>query len=337
MKYRIRDEVKRLGKYVAGKPIDEVKREFGIDKVVKLASNENPLGTSNKVKRLMAELVNEMNMYPDSSSYDFKQTLSSKLGIMAEIPFPRYESNTILMGAKPIKVPLKNNGLDLEAMIDAITDKTKLLWLCNPNNPTGGIFTKEDLDKVLCKIPEDVIIIMDEAYSEYVDSEDYPNSLELLKSYPNMIVLRTLSKAYGLASLRFGYGIANEEIVDYINRVINAFDVNLFAQKAAVVAIEDEEFINTIKIFNKEQRSYLTKKFNEMGLECIESQANFIMVNVNGDDRPIHEYLLRHGYIIRPGYLLDMPEWIRVSIGTKEQNVEFCELLYDAIKERDKE
>ena len=139
------------------------------------------------------------------------------------------------------------------------------------------------------------------------------------------------------ASLRFGYGIANEEIVDYINRVINAFDVNLFAQKAAVVAIEDEEFINTVKIFNKEQRSYLTKKFNEMGLECIESQANFIMVNVNGDDRPIHEYLLRHGYIIRPGYLLDMPEWIRVSIGTKEQNVEFCELLYDAIKERDKE
>nr|WP_209741074.1 histidinol-phosphate transaminase [Clostridium tertium] len=367
MKYRIRDEVKRLGKYVAGKPIDEVKREFGIDKVVKLASNENPLGASNKVKRLMAELVNEMNMYPDSSSYDFKQTLSSKLGIskdmifcgagsdslinvicevfldkddesiMAEITFPRYESNTILMGAKPIKVPLKNNGLDLEAMIDAITDKTKLLWLCNPNNPTGGIFTKEDLDKVLCKIPEDVIIIMDEAYSEYVDSEDYPNSLELLKSYPNMIVLRTLSKAYGLASLRFGYGIANEEIVDYINRVINAFDVNLFAQKAAVVAIEDEEFINTVKIFNKEQRSYLTKKFNEMGLECIESQANFIMVNVNGDDRPIHEYLLRHGYIIRPGYLLDMPEWIRVSVGTKEQNVEFCELLYNAIKERDKE
>nr|WP_291649822.1 histidinol-phosphate transaminase [Clostridium sp.] len=367
MKYRVRDEVKRLDKYVAGKPIDEVKREFRIDKVVKLASNENPLGTSNKVRELIAELVNEMNMYPDSSSYDFKETLSSKFrisrdmifcgagsdslinvicevfldkddeSIMAEITFPRYESNTVLMGAKPIKVPLKNNGLDLEAMVDAITDKTKLLWLCNPNNPTGGIFTKEDLDKVLCKIPEEVVIIMDEAYCEYVDSEDYPDSLELLKSYPNMIVLRTLSKAYGLASLRFGYGIANEEIVDYINRVINAFDVNLFAQKAAVVAIEDEEFINEVKIFNKEQRDYLTKKFNEMGLEYIESQANFIMVNVNGDDRPIHEYLLRHGYIIRPGYLLDMPEWIRVSIGTKEQNVEFCELLYDAIKERDKE
>ncbi|WP_195264423.1 histidinol-phosphate transaminase [Clostridium sp. 1001275B_160808_H3] len=367
MKFNVRDEVKRLGKYVAGKPIDEVKREFGIDRVVKLASNENPLGTSNKVKKLMTELVNEMNMYPDSSSYDFKQALSSKLGvnkdmifcgagsdslinvicevfldkddesIMAEITFPRYESNTILMGAKPIKVPLKNNGLDLEAMVDAITDKTKLLWLCNPNNPTGGMFTKQDLDKVLYKIPENVIIIMDEAYYEYVNSEEYPDSLELLKVYPNMIILRTLSKAYGLASLRFGYGIANEEIVDYINRVINAFDVNLFAQRAAVVAIEDEEFINTVKIFNKEQRNYLTKKFNEMGLECIESQANFIMVNVNGDDKPIHEYLLRHGYIIRPGYLLDMPGWIRVSIGTKDQNVEFCKLLYDAIKERDKE
>lgn len=366
MKYKVRDEVKRLGKYVAGKPIDEVKREFGIEKVVKLASNENPLGTSNKVRDLMAELVNEMNMYPDSSSYYFKQALSNKLGvnenmifcgagsdslinviceifldkddesIMAEITFPRYESNTILMGAKPIKVPLKNNGLDLEAMIDAITDKTKLLWLCNPNNPTGGIFTKEDLDKVLCKIPEDVIIIMDEAYCEYVNSEEYPDSLELLKSYPNMIILRTLSKAYGLASLRLGYGIANEEIVDYMNRVINAFDVNLFAQKAAVAAIEDEDFINKVKIFNKEQRDYLTKKFYEMGLECIESHANFIMTNVNGDDKPIHEYLLSHGYIIRPGYLLDMPGWIRVSIGTEEQNREFCSLLYDAIKERDR-
>lgn len=366
MKYRIRDEVKRLGKYVAGKPIDEVKREFGIDKVVKLASNENPLGTSNKVKRLMAELVNEMNIYPDSSSYEFKQTLSNKLGInkdmifcgagsdslinvicevfldkddesvMAEITFPRYESNTILMGAKPVKVPLKNNGLDLKAMVNAITDKTKLLWLCNPNNPTGGMFTKGDLDEVLNKIPKDVIIVMDEAYSEYVTSDDYPNSLELLKSYPNLIILRTLSKAYGLASLRFGYGIANEEIVDYMNRVINAFDVNLFAQKAAVVAIEDEDFINKVKVFNKEQREYLANKFSEMGLEYIDSQANFIMVNVNGDDKPIHENLLRHGYIIRPGHLLDMPKWIRVSIGSREQNEEFCKLLYDAIKERDK-
>ena len=365
MEYKVREEVKGLEKYVAGKPIDEVKREYGIDKVVKLASNENPLGTSDKVKEIILNLVNEMNMYPDAASFDFKTSLSNKLNIdknmifcgagsdslinvicevfldkedesiMAEITFPRYESNTKLMGAKAIKIPLKNNGLDLEAMVGAITEKTKIIWLCNPNNPTGGIFTKKELDKVLTKIPKNVIIVMDEAYGEYVTSEEYPDSLELIKSYPNMIILKTLSKAYGLASLRFGYGIANEEITDYINRVINSFDVNLFAQKASVVALEDEEFINRVRSYNMEQREFLSSEFEKMGLEYIKSEANFIMVNVNGDDKPIHEYLLRNGYIIRPGFLLDMPGWIRVSLGTNEQNIEFCNLLKSAIKLRD--
>ncbi|WP_288222314.1 histidinol-phosphate transaminase [uncultured Clostridium sp.] len=366
MEYRVREEVKKLGKYVSGKPIDEVKREYGISRVVKLASNENPLGTSDKVKKLMVDLVNEMNMYPDAASFDFKEALSNKLdinrnmifcgagsdslinvicgvfldkndeSIMAEITFPRYESNTKLMGAKAVKIPLKNNALDLEAMVKAINDKTKIIWFCNPNNPTGGIFTKSELDRVLNRIPSSVIIVMDEAYGEYVTSEEYPNSLELLKYYPNMIILKTLSKAYGLASLRFGYGIANEKIVDYMNRVINAFDVNLFAQKAATVAIQDDEFLSKVKSFNEEQREFLYGEFEKIGLDFIKSQANFIMVNVNGDDKPIHEYLLKHGYIIRPGYLLDMPGWIRVSLGTNEQNLEFTNLLKEAIEERDR-
>ncbi|MBS5939178.1 histidinol-phosphate transaminase [Clostridium sp.] len=366
MEYKVREEVKKLSKYVAGKPISEVKREYGIDRVVKLASNENPLGTSEKVKKLIVELVSEMNMYPDASSYDFKEALSTRLNvtrdmifcgagsdslinvicevfldegdesIMAEITFPRYESNTILMGATSVKIPLKNNGLDIEAMVSAITDKTKVIWFCNPNNPTGGIFTKTEFDKVIGRIPKNVIIVMDEAYGEYVTSKDFPNSLELLKEYPNMIILKTLSKAYGLASLRFGYGIAKEEIVDYLNRVINSFDVNLFAQRAALAAIEDEDFISTVKEYNAREREVFYKAFKEMGLEYIHSEANFIMVNVKGDDKPIHEYLLRNGYIIRPGYLLDMPGWIRVSLGTKEQNIEFCDLLKKAIENRDK-
>lgn len=365
MEYKVRKEVESLEKYIAGKPIEEVQREYGIDKVVKLASNENPLGTSEKVREVMGNLIDEMHMYPDASSFNFKEVLSKKLNInkdmifcgagsdslinvicevfldkedesiMAEITFPRYESNTKLMGAKAVKIPLKNNGLDLNAMVDAITERTKIIWFCNPNNPTGGIFTKKELNNVLKRIPEDVIIVMDEAYGEYVTSEEYPDSLELIKSYPNMIILKTLSKAYGLASLRFGYGIANEEIVDYMNRVINSFDVNLFAQRAAVVAIEDDEFINKVKSFNKEQRELLSLEFEKIGLEYIKTEANFIMVNVNGDDRPIHEYLLRHGYIIRPGYLLDMPGWIRVSFGTKEQNIEFCKLLRMSIEKRD--
>ena len=217
-------------------------------------------------------------------------------------------------------------------MVSAITDKTKIIWFCNPNNPTGGIFTKTEFDKVIGRIPKDVIIVMDEAYGEYVTSKDFPNSLELLKEYPNMIILKTLSKAYGLASLRFGYGIAKEEIVDYLNRVINSFDVNLFAQRAALVAIEDEDFISTVKEYNARERESLYKAFKEMGLEYIHSEGNFIMVNVKGDDKSIHEYLLRNGYIIRPGYLLDMPGWIRVSLGTREQNIEFCDLLKRLLK-----
>ena len=365
MNYNVRSEVKSMARYVAGKPIAEVKRELGIEKVVKLASNENPLGCSEKVKEAIMELLTEVNMYPDATCYEFKECLSSKLditrdmifcgagsdslinvlcttildkgdeSIMPEITFPRYESNTLLMGAKPIKIPLKNNYLDLEAMVSAITDKTKIIWFCNPNNPTASMFTAEEFNKVIDRIPQEVLIVMDEAYSEYVSSNEYPNSLELLKRYPNMIILRTMSKAYGLASLRFGYGIAREELVDYFNRVINAFDTNLFAQKAAVAALKDEEFLNKVKSFNKVEREYLTLQFAKMGLEYVPSEANFIMVNVKGEDKSIHEYLLKHGYIIRPGFLLDMPGWIRISIGTREQNIELCELLSEAIEERD--
>ncbi|GAB6168488.1 histidinol-phosphate transaminase [Clostridium carnis] len=366
MKYKIREEVKGLSKYVAGKPIDEVKRELGIEKVVKLASNENPLGTSPKVIEAIKELLTEVNMYPDSSSYEFKRDLSKKLNIkqdmifcgagsdslinvlctivldkgdesvMPELTFPRYESNTLLMGATPVKIPLKSNYLDLEAMVNAITDKTRIIWFCNPNNPTGSMFTAEEFNKIIDKIPEEVVIVMDEAYCEYVTSDKYPNSLELLKKYPNLVILRTFSKAYGLASLRFGYGIARPDFVDYMNRVINAFDVNLFAQKAAVAALKDDEFLNKVKAFNADEREYLTLQFEKMGLEYVPSQANFIMINVKGDDKPIHEFLLRHGYIIRPGYLLGVPGWIRVSLGTKENNREFCELLWEAMEERDK-
>ncbi|AYE34127.1 histidinol-phosphate transaminase [Clostridium septicum] len=365
MKYRVRNEVKSLAKYVAGKPIEEVKRELGISKVVKLASNENPLGCSPKVIETIKSTLTDVNMYPDASSYEFKKLLSEKLNvnkdmifcgagsdslinvlcttildkddesIMPELTFPRYESNTLLMGAKPVKIPMKNNYLDLEAMVNAITDKTKIIWFCNPNNPTGSMFTAKEFNNIVDKIPEDILIIMDEAYCEYVISSEYPNSIELLKKYPNIIILRTFSKAYGLASLRFGYGIAREEIVDYLNRVINAFDTNLFAQKSAVAALNDEGFLEKVKQYNYNQREYLSIQFEKMGLEYVKSEANFILVNVKGDDKPIHEYLLKHGYIIRPGFLLGIPGFIRVSIGTEEENKEFCKLLFLAIQERD--
>ncbi|MGL5417546.1 MAG: histidinol-phosphate transaminase [Clostridium sp.] len=350
----IREEVLGLQAYVAGKPIDEVKRELNLDKVVKMASNENPYGCSPKAKEALKNVIEDAFLYPDSSSYEFKEVLGKEIGvakenifcgagsdslikdicltflnkgenaIMADITFPRYKTNTLLMGAEAIEVPLKNYKLDIEKMVDSINEKTKIIWFCNPNNPTGTICTREEFEAVLDRIPKEVIIIMDEAYVEFVDKEvDFPNSLELLKKYPNMIVLRTFSKAYGLASLRFGYGIGDKTLVGYLNRVINPFDSNLFAQKAAVEALKDKEHLAYVVKNNKEQREYLIKEFKKLNLEYIDSQTNFIMVNVNCNDEELHKYLLSKGYIIRPGFLLGMKGYLRVSIGTEEENKGF--------------
>ncbi|MBU5592593.1 histidinol-phosphate transaminase [Clostridium sp. MSJ-4] len=361
MSYSIRKDVLNIEKYVAGKPISEVKRELGLDEVIKLASNENPLGCSPKAKEVIMNMINDSALYPDSSSYELKRAIAKKLNvspeqifcgagsdslikvlcntllesgdetIMGQVTFPRYETSTKLMGAKAIKIPMKNNALDLEAMVDAITDKTKIIWFCNPNNPTGNIFKKADFDKILNKIPDSVIIVMDEAYVEYVVDPDFPDSLELLKNHPNMIILRTFSKAYGLASLRCGYGVASEDLVQYVNRVINPFDVNLFAQNAAVVAIEDDEFLKKVYDTNNVEKEFLYSEFKNLGLEYIETNTNFIMVNLNRDDKPIFDALLKKGIIIRPGFLLDMPQWLRISIGTREQNEKFVKALKEIL------
>ena len=364
MKRAIRKEIKILAPYIAGKPIDEVKREYGIDRVVKLASNENPYGASPKALNAINEILNDTGLYPDASSYDLKKAIANKFNvkedmvfcgagsdslikdicltmldkgdesIMGDITFPRYESNTILMGGTPILVPLKKGKLDIEAMVNKITDKTKVIWFCNPNNPTGTIFTEKEFESIINKIPSHIMIVMDEAYEEFVSREDFPNTLELMKKYDNIVLLKTFSKAYGLASLRIGYGIANEEFVSYINRVINAFDCNLYAQKACVISINDNEHTDFVIRENSIQREYLKSEFDNMGLKYLESQANFIMVDVNGDDKVIHEYLLSKGFIIRPGFLLNMPGFIRVSIGKEKDNREFVSLLKDAIKLR---
>jgi histidinol-phosphate aminotransferase len=361
MGYTVRKEILGLGVYKAGKPISEVKRELGLEEVIKLASNENPLGCSSRVKVALKELIDETNMYPDASNYELKDVLSNKLGvspqqvfcstgsdslirvicntflepgdeaIMAEITFPRYEAATTLMGATSIIIPMDNNGLHIEKMVDAITENTKIIWFCNPNNPTGTIFTKAEFVNVLTRIPDHVLIIMDEAYIEYVTSQEFPNSLEFLKDYPNMIILRTFSKAYGLASLRCGYGIASEELTSYFNRVIGPFDVNLYAQKAAVAAIKDEEFLKLVFETNVSGKEYLYEQFKLMNLPYIETNANFVMVDTKTDDKEVFDKLLRKGIIIRPGYLLGMPGWLRVTIGTEKQNQLFIKALSESL------
>jgi histidinol-phosphate aminotransferase len=357
MAYCVRQEVLGLEKYVAGKPISEVKRELGLTEVIKLASNENPLGCSPKVKQALSDTIEEACLYPDASNYELKHTIAKNLGvkpsevfcgtgsdllirticgtlmnsgdesIMAEVTFSRYDAATKLMGGTSVVVPMKNYGLDIDKMMDSINNRTKILWLCNPNNPTGTIFKKADLERIIDRIPENVIVIMDEAYIEYVTDEEYPDSLSLLHKYPNMVILRTFSKAYGLASLRCGYGIANEELVNYFNTVIGPFDVNLFAQKAAVAALQDKEYLKLVHETNKLGKEYLYKEFQKLGLEYIETNANFIMVRTIPDDKLVFNELLKKGIIIRPGYLLGMPGWMRVSIGTLGQNEAFVKAL----------
>jgi histidinol-phosphate aminotransferase len=357
MNYCIRKEVLGLEKYVAGKPINEVKRELGLTEVIKLASNENPLGCSPKAKLALSDAINEACLYPDATNYELKHTIAKDLGIkpsevfcgtgsdllirvicstlinsgdesiMAEVTFSRYDAATKLMGGKSVVVPMKDHGLDLDKMVDSITDRTKIMWLCNPNNPTGTIFKKADLERIIDRIPENVILIMDEAYIEYVTDEEYPDSLSLLQKHPNLVILRTFSKAYGLASLRCGYGIAKEELVNYFNAVIGPFDVNLFAQNAAVAALQDKEYLKLVHETNKCGKEYLYKEFKKLELEYIETNANFIMVRTKLDDKLIFNELLKKGIIIRPGYLLGMPGWMRVSIGTKGQNEVFIAAL----------
>ncbi|WP_035292326.1 histidinol-phosphate transaminase [Clostridium sp. KNHs214] len=361
MKYGIREEILSLNMYKAGKPISEVKRELGLDDVIKLASNENPLGCSPKAKEAIVKTLEEPQMYPDASNYELKHAIAEKLSvkpeevflgtgsdsliriisntllnpgdecIMGEVTFPRYEAGAKLMGAKVISIPMKNNALDIEKMVESVNNKTKIIWFCNPNNPTGTIFTKSEFEKVLDKIPEHVIIIMDEAYIEYVTDKDFPDALNYFNKYKNMIVLRTFSKAYGLASLRCGYGIAHEELVGYFNRVIGPFDVNLFAQRAAVAALKDDEFLNKVYEENKAGKEYLYGEFDKLGLPYEKTNANFIMVNTKTDDKEVFNKLLKQGLIIRPGHLLGMPGWMRVTIGTMPQNKKFIEALKNSL------
>ena len=361
MGYIVRKEILGLSVYKAGKPISEVKRELGLSDVTKLASNENALGCSPKVKAVLKDLIEETHMYPDASNFELKDALSMKLGvepdqifcstgsdslirvicntflgpgdesIMAAITFPRYGDSTKLMGATCIVIPMENNGLDIEKMVGSITEKTKVIWFCNPNNPTGTIFTKTQFVNVLKRIPDNVLIVMDEAYIEYVTSKEFPDALEFLKDYPNMIILRTFSKAYGLASLRIGYGIASEELTSYFNRVIGPFDVNLFAQKAAVAALEDQEFLKLVLETNVAGKDYLCGQFKLMNLPYIETNTNFIMVDTKVDDSEVFNKLLKKGIIVRPGFLLGMPGWLRITIGTGKQNELFISALIESL------
>ena len=341
--------------YIPGKPIEDVQKELGLDEVIKLASNENPLGCSSMAKEAIKNNLEILSLYPDGNTGKLKEALSKHLkvaedqlifgagsdeliGVLAEVflcpgeelltsdqSFPRYDSAAHLMGGEIVKVPLTNHTYDLAKMKEFVSEKTKLIILANPNNPTGTYFTDTSLKDFLAFVPDNVLVVLDEAYYEYADAEDYPQSLGLLEQYPNLIILRTFSKAYGLASLRVGYGIASAEIVELLNRVRNPFNVNTLAQVAAIAALEDQDFVTQATELNKEVKAYFYRELEQMNIAYAPTQANFVMFDANRPSELLFDACQKRGYIIRPAF--GVPNWVRVTLGTMEQMEGFVKVL----------
>jgi len=353
--------VRSLRPYQPGKPIDELARELGLNEtdIVKLASNENPMGPSPKALEAMRSEMEELTRYPDGAGFVLKSTLSDKLGIspeqitlgngssdildfivrvfvndgdnvvVSQHAFAIYGLVAKMVGAECIAVPAKDYGHDLTAMAEAINDSTRIVFVTNPNNPTGTWNTGEELTAFLNRVPERVIVLLDEAYFEYVHEAGYPNGLALLEQYPNLVVTRTFSKAYGLASLRVGFGVSSPELADLMNRVRPPFNVDSFALAAANAAMQDDDYVKESIALNDRGMAYLTSAFGRLGLSFIPSVGNFISFRVpeGVDAMAVYDGLLREGVIVRPVANYEMPEYLRVSIGTDLENQTFVSAL----------
>ena len=247
--------------------------------------------------------------------------------ITGEITFPAYETTTKIMGGKLILIKLKDFSFDLEKIAQRINEKTKIVFLCNPNNPTGTIVDKESVDRFIKQVPENVIVVFDEAYYDYVEDENYPNSLSYVLEEKNVIILRTFSKIAGIAGVRIGYGIAKPELIGYLNRVVNPFTTNRLAQVAALASLDDEEYRRKVLNSNKEGKKYLYKELKKLGLFYVPTEANFIFIDLKEDSEIVFEKLLKKGVIVRPGNIYGCPNFIRVTIGTPYENEKFIQAL----------
>jgi len=346
------DYIRAIQPYVPGKPIEELERELGISHSIKLASNENPLGPSPLATVAIKDTFGELNRYPDGAGYYLKQALSAKLGVSEEELILGNGSNELLdiaartflkagdeavmgapsfvvysmavqsVGGTSVQVPLKDHIHDLAAMADAITPRTRMLFLANPNNPTGTYNTAEEFDRLMTKAHEDMIVVVDEAYYEYVTAPDYADSMKHFRSGRNILVLRTFSKIYGLAGLRIGYGIAKREILTDMNRLREPFNTSSLSQKAALAALGDEAHVTRSRVTNSEGKQYLYQQLKALGIRCVPTEANFIYIPMD-DSMAVYNGLLKKGVIIRPMG----PRAVRVTIGLPEENRRFIEAL----------
>ncbi len=346
-----------LNPYVPGKPISELERELGISNSIKLASNENPLGCSALVREVIENELTELARYPDGGGFALRNALAQKHGmdatcitlgngsndvldmiarvflesgeesLFSEHAFAVYPISSQAVGAILKMAPAKDYGCDLDAMLERTTGRTRVIWIANPNNPTGTWIPEKELRAFIAKVPESCVVVVDEAYIEYVKEPDYPDASQWLDEFPNLIVTRTFSKAYGLAGLRVGYALSHPDVAELLNRVRQPFNVNSLAQAAAIAALQDQAFIERVVELNTAGMKQLVDGFEAIGLEYIPSVGNFICVDVGRPASEVDQALLREGCITRPIANYGLPNHLRVSIGLAEENQRLLEAL----------
>ena len=353
--------------YQPGKPVEELERELGISNIIKLASNENPLGPGAKAKQAIL-IASELSRYPDGNAHDLKKALAKRhsvntdqitIGngsneilelitraitgpqhevIFSEHAFAVYPLVTQAVGAKAAVVPAKNWGHDLSAMQAVINENSRLMFVANPNNPTGTWLDTQTLRTLLESCPEHLVVVVDEAYFEYVGEDDYPDCIQWLSEFPNLLVTRTFSKAFGLAGLRIGYGISHSDIADLMNRVRQPFNVNSLALSAAAAALDDIDHLQQSISMNQAGMKQLTTAFDDMNLQYIPSVGNFICVDMESTGQPgmeIYKKLLHQGVIVRPVDNYAMPNHLRITIGLKQENEKFIQALESVLTDMD--
>lgn len=355
--------VRAIAPYEAGKPIDELAREFGLDpkSIIKLASNENPRGMPESARRAIAETMGDLGRYPDSNGFALKSALSAQFGVSsqwitlgngsndilelaaaallspdrscvyAQHSFAVYALATQARGARAIVVPAKELGHDVDAMASAIANDTTLVYIANPNNPTGTHLPAETLAAFLARVPPQVVVVIDEAYNEYLPPERRFDSVQWVREFPNLLISRTFSKAYGLAGLRVGYGLAQPALTDLLNRVRQPFNVNGVAQAAALAALQDQAFLDQSYLLNAAGMQRMIEAFRRLQLDFVPSYGNFVLVRV-GNAGWVYQQLLRRGVIVRPVANYDLPEWLRITTGLPDENERFLQALADSLE-----
>ncbi|MCL6571919.1 MAG: histidinol-phosphate transaminase [Bacillus sp. (in: Bacteria)] len=354
---RWKEQLLTLNPYQPGKSIDSVKKQYNLNQIVKLASNENPYGCSKEVTTTLQANTTSLATYPDGYATNLREQLATFLQvdeeglilgngsdnliqlisrallhplastIMATPTFSQYKHNAVIEGAIIKEVPLVNGEHNLDAMLSAIDEQTNVIWVCSPNNPTGTYIPENRLISFLEKVPPHILVVLDEAYYEYVVAKDYYESISLTRKYENLIVLRTFSKIYGLAALRVGYGVANHAIIKALEPTREPFNVNSVGKLAASVAITDQKFIDLCKEKNRFGLTQFYDFCEQNQLEFFPSQTNFILIDFKVDSDIVFQYLLEKGYIVRSGKALGFPTSVRITVGTKEQNEKLLSLI----------